>query len=141
VAIFALAPLAVQFVYGAAFAEAGSVVRWLMPGLVLYAAQVPLLYFLSVKEGNATAALAIQAASVVACAAISLLLVPRIGIFGAALATTVTYCCAAAATGALFARSTGSAVTAFTLLGRADLGRLRALLERVTPERGRVRAA
>jgi len=125
IAIFALAPLAVRFVYGAAFAEAGPIVRWLLPGLILYAAQAPLLYFVTVKEGNATMTLAIQVASVFACAAISVFLVPRIGIFGAALATTVTYCCAAVATWILFARAAGVSIASFTLLQHDDLARLR----------------
>ena len=135
IAIFALAPLAVRFVYGAAFAEAGPTVRWLLPGLILYAAQAPLLYFVTVKEGNASATLAIQAASVIACAAISIALVPRLGIFGAALATTITYCCAAAATAYLFARAAGVSVPAFTLLQRDDLERLRSLFGRLVPAR------
>jgi O-antigen/teichoic acid export membrane protein len=135
IAIFALAPLAVRFVYGSAFAEAGPIVRWLLPGLILYAAQAPLLYFITVKEGNATASLAIQATSVFACAAISVLLVPALGIFGAALATTITYCCAAAVTASLFARAAGVSVATFMLLQRTDLERLRSLLERIVPAR------
>ncbi len=138
IAIFALAPLAVRLVYGTPFAETGPIVRWLLPGLILYAAQAPLLSFVTVKEGNATAALAIQVASVFACAAVSVALVPHLGIFGAALATTITYCCAAVATAILFARSTGVSIAAFTLLGREDLSRLRSLVERAIPACRRV---
>lgn len=128
IAIFALAPEAVRFVYGPAFVQSGTVVRWLLPGLILYAAQAPLTYFVTVKEGNATATLAIQVAAVIVCAAISVLTIHRLNIFGAALATTVTYGCAAAASSFLFMRATGASPASFTLLRRTDVERFRSLV-------------
>jgi O-antigen/teichoic acid export membrane protein len=133
IAIFAIAPFAVQLVYGSAYAQSATVVRWLLPGLVLYAAQAPLGYFVLVKEGKPTMSLVIQCASVLACAAISILTIARFGLIGAALATTITYACAALASGALFARYTGVPPSAFLFLNGGDLRRLRQLIARVVP--------
>jgi len=133
--IFGLAPYAVRLVYGPAYAESGSIVLWLLPGLVLYAAQGPIALFLTVKEGKPMLTLAIQVASVLACATISVLTIHRLNIFGAALATTVTYCCAAVASGVLFARATGAPAASFTLLQPQDWDRIRTLLKRLVPVR------
>lgn len=128
--VFALAPYAVRFVYGPAFAESGELVRWLMPGVILYAAQGPLANFITIKEGKPLATLAIQVSSVAACAAISALLIPRINVFGAALATAVTYCFATAALAVVFARCTGKPFASFVLLQREDFARVRGMLGR-----------
>jgi len=133
IAIFALAPLAVRLVYGEAYAPAANVVRWLLPGLVLFAAQGPLGYFLLVKEGRPALLLAIQCASVVACAAISVATIAHFGLTGAAIATTITYSLAAIASGVLFTRLTGVAPAAFLLLNADDRVRLRALIVRMLP--------
>jgi O-antigen/teichoic acid export membrane protein len=133
IAIFALAPLAVRFVYGSAYAESGSVMRWLLPGVIVYAAQAPLSYFVTVKDGRPMAALAIQVSSVVCCALISVLTIRWLNIYGAALATSVTYCCAAAASSFIFARSAGVPAASFMLLQREDLERFRRLLGRLVP--------
>jgi O-antigen/teichoic acid export membrane protein len=133
IAIFALAPLAVRLVYGEAYAPAATVVRWLLPGLVLFAAQAPLGYFVLVKEGRPAMLLAIQCASVVACAAISVATIAHLGLIGAAIATTITYSLAAVASAVLFVRYTGVSPAAFMLLSGADGMRLRALVARVLP--------
>lgn len=128
VVIFLLAPLAVELVYGPAYAESGTIVRWLLPGLVLYAAQAPLAYFIMVKEGKPTALLAIQVVCAVLCATISALTIHRLNIFGAALATTVTYGVSAVASGVLFARYTGLPAGTFLVLRREDFGRFQRLI-------------
>lgn len=140
VVVYFVAPFAVRLVYGDAFAQSGLVMRWLMPGLILYAAQGTLSYFIAVKEGRPAAILGVQVTSVLACAAISVLTIRQLGIFGAALATNVTYCCAAAAAAVLYARFTGTALADITLLRREDLARFARILERVFPGR-RVPAA
>jgi O-antigen/teichoic acid export membrane protein len=133
IAIFILAPLAVRLVYGSAYAESATVVRWLLPGLVLYAAQAPLSFFILVKEGKPAMTLVIQCASVIACAAISVLTIARFGLLGAALATTITYACATLASGVLFARYTGATPSAFLVVNGSDLRRIRHLIARAMP--------
>lgn len=133
VAIFVLAPVAVQLVYGSAYAESGQVVRWLLPGLILYAAQTPLAYFITVKEGRPAATLVVQIACVIVCAAISVVTIHRMSVFGAALATTITYCLAAACNAYIFRRATGASLLSFTLLNRSDLTRISRALRRFMP--------
>jgi O-antigen/teichoic acid export membrane protein len=131
VALFFIAPYAVQFVYGSAYAQSAWVMRWLMPGLVLYATSGPLSYFVSIKMGKPGKSLLIQVCSVVLCASISFMAIPRLDLFGAALATTVTYCCATMALAAMYMRYSGSSLAAFTILQAEDLARFRRLAARL----------
>lgn len=137
-ALFFLAPYAVQFVYGSAYAQSASVMRWLMPGLVIYATSGPLSYFVSIKMGKPSKPLLIQVSSVVLCAGISFLAIPRLNVFGAALATTVTYCCATIAVGAMYMRYSGSSLAAFTILQGEDLARFGRLAARLRMSAPRV---
>jgi O-antigen/teichoic acid export membrane protein len=139
VAIFVLAPPAVRFVYGPVFAQSADVVRWLLPGLVLYATASTLTYYVSVKAGRPAIMLAIQLGSMLICAAVSILTIGSLGIFGAALATTVTYCTAAVIVCVLFARLAGISPARFLLLQRSDFERLRRMWERAVPHAPRVR--
>jgi O-antigen/teichoic acid export membrane protein len=134
--VFALAPLAVRFVYGPDFAESGEAVRWLLPGVVLYAAQGPMANYITIKEGKPLATLVIQVTSVAACAAISVVLIPVMNVFGAALATSVTYCGASLALAVLFSRATGEPAASFTLLQGEDIARIRRMLGRFAPRGG-----
>jgi O-antigen/teichoic acid export membrane protein len=131
VALFVLAPYAVRFVYGSAYVESASVMRWLMPGLVIYATSGPLSYFLTIKMGKPSKSLAVQVSSVVLCAGISFVAIPRLNVFGAALATTVTYCCATAALAVMYMRYSGSSLASFTILQPEDLARLGRLAARL----------
>jgi O-antigen/teichoic acid export membrane protein len=126
IVVFALAPAAVNLVYGQAYAESGMLVRWLLPGLILYAAHGGIGYFIMVKEGKPMTIFAIQVASTVACAAITALSLHRFGLVGAALATTITYCGCAVAKAVLFMRYSGISARALTVLQPQDLQRIRA---------------
>ena len=50
--LFAIAPAAIVFVYGSAYAETGHVLRWLIPGTVCYAVNGTLGYYVIVREGK-----------------------------------------------------------------------------------------
>jgi O-antigen/teichoic acid export membrane protein len=140
-AVFLLAPFAVQLVYGSAYAESATLVRWLMPGLIVYASNGPLSYFLSVKEGQPAKSLSVQLVSVGLCAAISFVAIPRMGVTGAALATTITYCCAMVALAVLYMRQTGGSLRSFTLLQREDIRRFGRLFARLLPASRRIAVA
>jgi O-antigen/teichoic acid export membrane protein len=129
--LFLIAPVAITLVYGHAYAESGTIVRYLIPGLVLYAAQTPLAFFLSVKDGAPLKTLMLQVVSVSACAALSIVAIPHLNVIGAALATTLTYGATWLATALLFARSTRIPLLRFSLLQRDDLETARATLQRV----------
>ena len=129
--IVLLAPFAVRIVYGNAYAESGSIIPWLMPGLVLYAAQGTLGYYITVKEGRPSAILGVQSACVVLCATITALTIHRLGIFGAALATSVTYCFAAVVNVVLFTRFTGVSPVSLIVPTAQDAARGIAVIEAI----------
>lgn len=137
-AIFVAAPFAIQLVYGRAFSESAVVIRWLMPGMILYNAHSSLGYFVAIKKGKPAISLAIQTVSILACATITAMTIHRLNIFGAALATSVTYCFVAAANAALFYRYTQLSPLRFILLQREDLDRVRRLIAGIAT-RGSVR--
>jgi O-antigen/teichoic acid export membrane protein len=128
--LFFIAPAAITLVYGRAYAESGTIVRCLIPGVILYGAQMPLAFFLSVKDGKPLAALTVQLFSVIACAALSVLAIPHLNVIGAALATTATYGATWLATSLLFARSTGVPLARFTFVQGADIEHCGRMIQR-----------
>ena len=126
--VFAVAPFAVRFVYGPAYSESADVVRWLMPGLILYAAHGSFGYFVAIKRNRPAATLAIQTVSIVACAIITVLTIHRLNIYGAALATSLTYGFMFVANAALFYRFTHESPLRFVLLQREDFARVHRLI-------------
>jgi O-antigen/teichoic acid export membrane protein len=129
--VFAVVPFAIRFVYGEGYAESSSIIRWLLPGVALYAAQLPLAYFISVKEGKPAVSLCMQVVAAGACAAICALAIPRFNVYGAALATSLTYFGVSAVTAILFGRYTGASLARFTLLQAEDRARFGGLISRV----------
>jgi O-antigen/teichoic acid export membrane protein len=119
------APVLITLVYGDAFAAAGRTVQWLMPGVAAYALEAPLGYFLMVKLGRPGTIVVIQFASVAVCAAATVLLVPTLGIDGAAIATSATYVGVVIIKAAIFVRATGVGVRELLLMRGAEVGTLR----------------
>ncbi len=107
VVLFVAGPWLIVHVYGAAFAGAGTVLRILLPGLVVYAVETFLGYFILVQVRRPLLIFAIQGTSAVLCAVLTLLLLPRFGMNGAAAATTVTYVGVVALKSLYFRRKTG----------------------------------
>lgn len=105
--LWVLAPTLITGVYGPAFRGAGDALRWLMLGMVAYAAEAPLGYYLLVRLKRPGLILAIQASSAVVCAAITIATVRSFGILGAAAATTVTYVAVVVVKAWIFHTATG----------------------------------
>ncbi len=133
--LFLVAPAAIALVYGRQYAESATIVRALIPGLILYAAQMPLGFFVSAKDGRPFAMLTVQTVSVFACAAISVLTIPYLNVLGAALATVVTYGATWFATALLFAHSTGTPLARFTFVRGPDLEHVGQMLRRLLQPR------
>ncbi len=133
--LFAIAPAAIVFVYGAAYAEAGHVLRWLIPGAICYAANGTMGYYVATREGKPLTIFYQQSASVIACAVITAGTLHVIGIYGAALATSVTYVLSTVARGVLFNRTTGASPLSFMLLNAGDLQRYERIAARVFGQR------
>ncbi len=129
--LFAIAPAAIVFVYGSAYAETGHVLRWLIPGAVCYAANGTIGYYVATREGKPLTIFVQQSASVIACAVITAATLPVIGIYGAALATSVTYVLSTIARGIIFTRTTGASPQSLIVLNAGDLGRYARIVGRV----------
>jgi O-antigen/teichoic acid export membrane protein len=118
---FAAGPTLFTLVYGSAFGDAGQVLRILLPGMVLYAADSILTYFLSVKVGRPGVILRVEAATLVVCAVGSLATVGRFGMLGPASATTLAYLVSFSVKSFLFMRATGKNAGSLLLVGASDL--------------------
>ena len=84
------APYAIRFAYGEAFVEATWAFRWLLPGVAAIAAQRPL-YAIVTREGRMGLAAAMNAAALAVNVVLNVVLLERLGIVGASLASSVTY--------------------------------------------------
>jgi O-antigen/teichoic acid export membrane protein len=129
--LFAIAPVAIAFVCGSAYAQSGEVLRWLIPGAVCYSAIGTIGYYISIREGKPLTIFWQQTASVVACAAIAASTLHVLGIYGAALATSLTYAFSAIVRGFIFARTTGASPLSFTVLRSEDFRRFRRVAGRL----------
>jgi glycosyltransferase involved in cell wall biosynthesis/O-antigen/teichoic acid export membrane protein len=85
-----LAPLVIPRVYGAGFTSATPALRLLLPGVVALAVARPLGSVL-VKEGRAVTASLLGLLALALNVALNLVLLPRIGIRGASIASSVAY--------------------------------------------------
>ena len=118
-------------IYGRAFAEAGPVLQILMPGLVVYAVESFLGYFIRVQVRRPLLIFAIQMVSSLACVAITLLTIHRFGIAGAAFATSVTYVGVVAFKSLFFKSKTGIGMREQWLLRPSDVQPIYARLRRL----------
>jgi O-antigen/teichoic acid export membrane protein len=124
-------PPAIRLVYGERFAASGPLLLLLLPGLVVYAARVLVGYFILVRLERPLFLMWTQLASAAACAAITLVLLPRFGLAGAALATSSTYLAVVAVLVVMFCRATGTRPTSLFIPTAADLAWYEARLQAV----------
>jgi glycosyltransferase involved in cell wall biosynthesis/O-antigen/teichoic acid export membrane protein len=90
VAAWVLAPLAVHIVYGSGFTGAVPALRLLLPGVVALGAAKPLRAML-LKEGRAVALSLLGFGMLGVNLALNVVLLPRIGIVGASIASSICY--------------------------------------------------
>lgn len=119
--LFIFGPWLIVHVYGAAFESAGTVLRILLPGLVVYAVETFLGYFILVQIKRPLLLFAVQLSSAAACTVLTLLTLDRFGINGAAMATTVTYAGVVAFKSLYFRRKTGIGLRQQWVVTRDDL--------------------
>jgi O-antigen/teichoic acid export membrane protein len=126
-----LAPPIVPRVYGRAF-EQSVVVTWaLLPGIVAYSMMGSLSTFYTQQLGEPRLPLIFRLITTVICAVVTVLLLPRIGIVGGAIATSISYLVSFALSAGYFVRRTGTAPSKLFCLRKSDLIPYRSLL-RVT---------
>lgn len=104
--LFVIAPWLIPAVWGEKFLPSVAALRMLIPGILAYSLETSLGFFIMVRLKRPTTNLLIQSCSMLACAALTLLLLPRYGLPGAAAATSITYAAVATVCAAIFLRVT-----------------------------------
>jgi O-antigen/teichoic acid export membrane protein len=128
---FFAGPPLMGLLYGRAFEPSGEALRWILPGVVAYAAEVPLGYYLMVRLARPWVIVAIQTASIVVCGGLTLATVHTWGINGAAAATSLTYVAVVIVKGTVFARATGTSARDILMVDRDDLSQLKQIVLKV----------
>jgi O-antigen/teichoic acid export membrane protein len=126
----AFGPRLVRFVYGSQFADAGVALRLIIPGVVAYSVVAVLSRYLSGRGRPGTGTLILLlglATNVVA----NLILVPRLGILGAALASSLSYGLTALVMLAVFVRVSGRGVAETLIVRRSDVAAAWAVVQAV----------
>lgn len=118
-------------VYGRAFEESVVVMWLLLPGIVAYSMMGLLSTFFTQQIGEPRLPLIFRLVATVICAVATVLLLPRIGIIGGAIATSVSYLITFTLAAAYFVHRTGTAPSNLFCLRKSDLASYRSLL-RVT---------
>lgn len=127
--LWALAALVVPRLLGTGYATSVLALAVLLPGVAVYGAASALSAWFTNHAGRPLVPAALATASLAINVAVSLLAIPRLGIVGGALATTVSYVATVALAGWLFMRASGTPAAVllrpdWRALG-ADIARLR----------------
>jgi O-antigen/teichoic acid export membrane protein len=124
VPVFVLGPFLVRAIYGAQFADAGVALRYILPGVVAYSVVAVLTRYITGRGRPGTATL-IMVAGLAANIAANLVLIPRIGINGAALASSISYGLTAIATLVVFVRISGRGLAETLIVRPSDVQAVR----------------
>ena len=120
VPVFLLGPYLVRAVYGAPFADAGVALRFIVPGVVAYSVVAVLTRYITGRgrPGTTTAIMALGLATNVIA---NLILIPALGINGAALASSISYALTASVTLVVFRSLSGRGIIETIVLRPADV--------------------
>jgi O-antigen/teichoic acid export membrane protein len=118
--MFFIGPYLVRFFYGPAFADAGVALRWILPGVVAYSAVAVLTRYVTGRGRPGTTTWIMVAGLGVNIAA-NVALIPRLGINGAALSSSISYGLTAALTVAVFLRLSSRGVLETLIVRPSDV--------------------
>jgi O-antigen/teichoic acid export membrane protein len=121
---FAIAPFAVYVLYGSAYMPMVPALRILLVAVLILSIGSPLSNFFTLKLGRPEVPLISAACAAALCIGVSWVLVPRIGLVGAAAATAAAYALAEGIPLALFVRTAKIRVAALFIPTRSDLDSL-----------------
>lgn len=138
--LFIAAPWLIVVVYGPAFAEAGSVLRWLLPGIIAYCAMPLFGTFFTQQMGKPGIPLLASSVSLVICTIASYVLIPRLGMAGGAIATSASYVVSTLVIGYVFMRVNNVDWRELVIPTRADIARYKELLRAAALRAGFQRA-
>ena len=120
VAVAALATPVTPLVFGASFTPSLTPLYWLLPGVIALAPAIVLAAYFS-GIGRPDINLRSSLAGLAVTVALGLLLIPRLGIKGAAIATAMSYVISAAVLARSFSQETGLSPRAFLVPRSQDL--------------------
>ncbi len=129
--ISAFAGPIVHLLYGAAFAPVVPAMQILLLGVLALSLGSPLSSFFTLKLGRPEVALWLAGASAAVCIGVSLVLVPRLGMIGAAIGSTAAYASGQAAAMWYFRRCTNIGIRTLLLPTLEDLNVYRSFADRV----------
>lgn len=109
--LFAFSGPVVHLLYGAAFSPVVPVLQVLLVGVVAVSLSSPMSSYFTLKLGRPEVALWLAGASAAICIGVTLVLVPSLGMIGAAIGSTLAYAAGQAAATWYFARVSGIAVS------------------------------
>ena len=118
---FVTGPWLIVHVYGKAFEPAGSALRWALPGLVAYAAEVALTKFMVLQLARPMAMVWIQSGGAALCATLTVLTAGHFGIVAAAASTSLSYLLVTIVLISMFARGTGISPQRLLFVQREDM--------------------
>jgi O-antigen/teichoic acid export membrane protein len=117
---FIVGPRFVRFVYGTQFADAGVALRFILPGVVAYSVVAVLTRYITGRGRPGTMTLIMLLGLAVNITA-NLILIPRMSINGAALASSISYGVTALVTLVVFRRLSGRGLAETILVRPSDL--------------------
>jgi O-antigen/teichoic acid export membrane protein len=126
---FIAGPWLIVHVYGESFAPAGLALRWALPGLVAYAAEVALTKFIVLQLGRPLTTVWVQLSAAALCALITVAAAGHFGIVAAAAATSVTYLMVTIVLTTIFLRATHISLAQLLLVQREDLRHYASVLQ------------
>lgn len=118
---FAIGPWLIVRVYGAPYEPAGAALRWVLPGLVAYSAEIALTQFIVLQLARPVAVIWVQSISAVCCGLLTVGLASRFGIVAAAAATSFTFLIVTAVLTSLFVRGSGISAMRVIFIQREDI--------------------
>jgi O-antigen/teichoic acid export membrane protein len=118
---FIAGPWLIVHIYGQSFEPAGTALRWALPGLVAYAAEVALTKFIILQLTRPVLTILVQSTAAIVCAALTVAFAGRFGIVAAAASTSFTYLIVTAVLVTVFLRGTGMSPGRLLLIQRDDL--------------------
>jgi len=120
-ALALIAPFAVRLLYGASFVPVVPALRVLLVGVFALSLGSPMSTYFTIRLGRPEVPLVLASASALVCIVASLILVPRIGLVGAALASTVAYMGGQTAAIVWFGSASGISATTMLVPRRSDI--------------------
>ena len=120
----------IEWIFGESFRGSVTVLYWLVPGAVAFSTTTVVAgYFAGMGRPHLN--MFVSIVSLTVTIPLDILLIPRWGITGAAIASTASYTMSSVISAMLFSRLTGVSIRNLMILERDDLHLIRAIIDRI----------